>query len=75
MDTEESLHPWDKSHLITMYNPFNVLLDWIWLSCVLHILTDPFGAALLSYLHVMIYFVLNFQSIVLHHSFGEHFYT
>ena len=24
---EEPLHPWDKSHLIMMYNPFNVLLD------------------------------------------------
>ena len=24
---EKSLHPWDKSHLIMMYNPFNVLLD------------------------------------------------
>ena len=26
-DIEELLHPWDKSHLITMYNPFKVLLD------------------------------------------------
>ena len=26
-DIEESLHAWDKSHLIMMYNPFNVLLD------------------------------------------------
>ena len=24
---EEPLHPWDKSHLVMMYNPFNVLLD------------------------------------------------
>ena len=24
---EESLHPWDKSHLIVVYDPFNVLLD------------------------------------------------
>ena len=24
---EESLHPWDKSHLIMVYEPFNVLLD------------------------------------------------
>jgi len=24
---EEPLHPWDKSHLIMQYNPFNVLLD------------------------------------------------
>ena len=27
VDIEESLHPWDKSHLIMMYNPFNVLSD------------------------------------------------
>ena len=26
-DIEEPLHPWDKSHLIMMYNPLNVLLD------------------------------------------------
>ena len=26
-DIEESSNPWDKSHLIMMYNPFNVLLD------------------------------------------------
>ena len=26
-DTEEHLHPWDKSHLVMMYNPFNILLD------------------------------------------------
>ena len=25
--TEESMHPWDKSHLIMVYDPFNVLLD------------------------------------------------
>ena len=24
---EESMHPWDKSHLIMMGDPFNVLLD------------------------------------------------
>ena len=24
---EESLHPWGKSHLIMVYDPFNVLLD------------------------------------------------
>ena len=28
--TEKFLHPWDKSHLITMYDPFAVLLDLIW---------------------------------------------
>ena len=26
-DIEESLHPWDKAHLVMMYNLFNVLLD------------------------------------------------
>ena len=24
---EESLHPWDKLHLIMVYDPFNVLVD------------------------------------------------
>ena len=24
---EESLHSWDKPHLIMVYDPFNVLLD------------------------------------------------
>ena len=28
-DTEKSLHPWDKSHLIMVYDPFNVLLDLV----------------------------------------------
>ena len=28
-DIEESLHPWDKSHLIMTYNPFAVLLDLV----------------------------------------------
>ena len=27
VDIEESLHLWDKSHLIMMYSPFNELLD------------------------------------------------
>ena len=26
-DIEKSLHPWDKSDLIMVYDPFNVLLD------------------------------------------------
>ena len=30
VDIEEPLHPWDKSHLIMMYNPFNVLLDVVY---------------------------------------------
>ena len=28
-DTEKSLYPWDKSHLIMVYGPFNVLLDLV----------------------------------------------
>ena len=27
MDIEESLHPWDKAHLVMVYDLFNVLLD------------------------------------------------
>ena len=27
VDGEDPLHPWDKSHLLMMYNPLNVLLD------------------------------------------------
>ena len=26
-DIEESLHPWDKAHLVMMYDLFNVLSD------------------------------------------------
>ena len=26
-DIEESLHPWDKAHLVMMYDLFNMLLD------------------------------------------------
>ena len=26
-DIEESLHPWDKAHLVLMYDFFNMLLD------------------------------------------------
>ena len=28
-DVEPSLHPWNKSHLIMMYDPFNVLFDLV----------------------------------------------
>ena len=31
VNTEESLHPWDKSHLIMVYDPFNVAEFDIWL--------------------------------------------
>ena len=27
VEFEESLHPWDKAHLVMMYDLFNVLLD------------------------------------------------
>ena len=27
VDIEEPLHPWDESHLIMMYSPFNILLE------------------------------------------------
>ena len=27
VDIEESLYPWDKSHLTMVYDPFNVLFD------------------------------------------------
>ena len=27
VDFEESLHPWDKAHLVMMYDLFHVLLD------------------------------------------------
>ena len=27
VDIEESLHPWDKAHLVMVYDLFNVLLD------------------------------------------------
>ena len=27
VDFEESLHPWDKAHLVMVYDLFNVLLD------------------------------------------------
>ena len=29
VDTENILYPWDKSYLIIIYDPFNVLLDWV----------------------------------------------
>ena len=30
MDIEPLLHPWDKSHLIMVYDLFNVLLNLVW---------------------------------------------
>ena len=29
VDIEESLHPWDKPHLIMVYDPFNIYLDLV----------------------------------------------
>ena len=28
-DIEESLHPWDKAHLVMMYDLLNMLLDFV----------------------------------------------
>ena len=51
---EESLHPWDKSHLIMVSDPFNVLLPPTFLStdlvvsscdCVFHLLPHAVHAA------------------------------
>ena len=33
VDIEKFLHPWDKSHLIMVYDPFNVF--WIWFDNIL----------------------------------------
>ena len=30
VDIEESLHPWDKAHLVMIYDLFNMLLDSDW---------------------------------------------
>ena len=35
MCVKESLHPWDKPHLIMVYDPFNVLLDSVFASILL----------------------------------------
>ena len=32
-DIKESLHPWDKSHLIMVYDPFNIYLDCLLVLC------------------------------------------
>ena len=29
-DAEPSLHIWNKSHLVRVYDPFNVLLNLVW---------------------------------------------
>ena len=39
-DIEKSLHPWDKNHLIMVYDPFNVLLEFA--SILLRILASIF---------------------------------
>ena len=30
VNTEESFHPWDKAHLVMMYDLYNMLLDSAW---------------------------------------------
>ena len=37
VDIEEHLHPWDKSHLIMMYNPFIFLFFYFYLFIYLFI--------------------------------------
>ena len=34
VDIEESLHPWDKAHLVMMYDLLNMLLDSVCLNFV-----------------------------------------
>ena len=38
-DTEKSSYPWDKSHLIIVCDPFNVLLESV---CLLRIFASMF---------------------------------
>ena len=28
-DIEESLHPWDKAHLVMMYDLFNIIIEFL----------------------------------------------
>ena len=28
-DIEESLHPWDKAHLVMMYHLFNIIVEFL----------------------------------------------
>ena len=37
VNIEESLHPWDKAHLVMMYGLFNMLLDSVFLEFFLRI--------------------------------------
>ena len=53
--TEESLHPWDKSHLILVYDPFNVLLDSV-CSILLRIFASMFSSDIGLYIYI--YFVI-----------------
>ena len=44
VDVEKSLHPWDKSHLIMVYDPFSVLLDsdclYFVVDCCVYVISD-----------------------------------
>ena len=43
---EECLHPWDKFHLIMMYDLFNVLLNSVWLDIIEYFLC-PYSPVIL----------------------------
>ena len=40
--TEDSLHTWDKAHLIMMYDPYNVFFDYLCYSFVEDFCTSDF---------------------------------
>ena len=42
VDVEESLHPWDKAHLVMMYDLFNILLDSVFDRILLRIFASMF---------------------------------
>jgi len=56
-DIEELLHLWDKSHLIMMYSPFNVLLD-----AVCYYFVEDFCIMLISEIGLQFSFFVEFLS-------------
>ena len=42
IDIEESLHPWDKSHLVIVYEPFNMLVIFKIFNLLIFIHLDKF---------------------------------
>ena len=52
IDIEKCLHPWDKSHLIMVYNPFNVLLEsvcWYFVGFFVFVFVSLFRATSVAY--------------------------